>query len=189
MWWSPVYQFVLFRLCLVYYIWEIFPNSHKSFLIYFLLEALFYVLYYGLWSILNHLLHIVQGMDQSSFFVWTSSCWNTIHWAKWSRLLRFSLLFSLDSKSQQGGCDWSSCLWVCSSVLITSLCCWDTEVKWSLLSCVHLFATLWTIAYQAPLSMGFSRQECWSGLPFTSPGDLPEPGIEPGSPELQADTL
>ena len=45
-------------------------------------------------------------------------------------------------------------------------------------------ATPWTIACQAPLSMGFSRQEYWSGLPFPSPGDLPDPGIEPGSPAL-----
>ena len=57
------------------------------------------------------------------------------------------------------------------------------------LSRVRLFATPWTVAYQAPPSMGFSRQECWSGLPFPSPGDLPDPGIEPGSPTLQADTL
>ena len=49
--------------------------------------------------------------------------------------------------------------------------------------------TPWTIAYKAPLTMGFSRQEYWSGLPFPSPGDLPDPGIEPGSPALQADTL
>ena len=49
--------------------------------------------------------------------------------------------------------------------------------------------TPWTIAYQASPSMGFSRQECWSGLPFPSPGDLPDPGIEPRSPALQADTL
>ena len=47
----------------------------------------------------------------------------------------------------------------------------------------------WTAAYQAPLSMGFSRQEYWSGLPFPSPGDLPDPRIEPGSPALQADSL
>ena len=46
-----------------------------------------------------------------------------------------------------------------------------------------------TVACQAPLSMGFSRQECWSGLPFPSPVDLPDPGIEPGSPALQADSL
>ena len=57
------------------------------------------------------------------------------------------------------------------------------------LSPVQLFATLWTVAYQAPLSMGFSREEYWSGLPFPSPGDLPNPGIEPGSPALEADAL
>ena len=51
------------------------------------------------------------------------------------------------------------------------------------------FATLWTIALQAPLSMGFPRQEYWSGLSFLSPGDLPDPGIEPTSPALQADSL
>jgi len=47
----------------------------------------------------------------------------------------------------------------------------------------------WTVAYQASLSMGFSRQEYWSGLPFPSPGDLPDPGIKPRSPALQADAL
>jgi len=47
-----------------------------------------------------------------------------------------------------------------------------------------LFVTLWTEAYQAPPSMGFSRQEYWSGLPFPSPGDLPDQGIEPRSPAL-----
>ena len=47
----------------------------------------------------------------------------------------------------------------------------------------------WTVACQAPLSMGFSRQECWSRLPFPSPGDLPDPGIKPSSPSLQADSL
>ena len=61
-----------------------------------------------------------------------------------------------------------------------------------MLSCVRLFATLWTVAHQAPLSMGFSRQEYWSGFPFPSPGDLSDQGIEPASPEslaLQADAL
>ena len=62
-----------------------------------------------------------------------------------------------------------------------------SEVK--LLSHVRLFVTPWTVAHQAPLSMGFSRGEYWSGLPFPSPGDLPDPGIEPGSPALQADAL
>ena len=54
---------------------------------------------------------------------------------------------------------------------------------------VRLFVTPWTVAYQAPPSMGFSRQEYWSGLPFPSPGDLPNPGIEPRSPTLAADAL
>ena len=58
-----------------------------------------------------------------------------------------------------------------------------------LLSHVRLFATLWTVAYQASPSLGFSRQEYWSGLPFPSPGDCPDPGIKPGSPTLEADTL
>ena len=57
------------------------------------------------------------------------------------------------------------------------------------LSHVRLFATPWTVAHQAPPSMGFFRQEYWSGLPFPSPGDLPDPGIEPRSPALQADSL
>ena len=52
------------------------------------------------------------------------------------------------------------------------------------LSRVQLFETPWTVAYQAPPSMGFSRQGYWSGLPFPSPGDLPNPGIEPRSPEM-----
>ena len=52
---------------------------------------------------------------------------------------------------------------------------------------VCLFEILWTVARQAPLFMGFSRQEYWSGLPFPSPGHLPDPVIEPGSPTLQAD--
>ena len=55
-------------------------------------------------------------------------------------------------------------------------------------SCPTL-ATPWTVARQAPLSMGFSRQEYWSGLPFPSPGDLPDPGIKPRSPALPADSL
>ena len=57
------------------------------------------------------------------------------------------------------------------------------------LSCVGLFATLWSVAYQVPPSMGFSRQEYWSGVPLPSPGDVPDPGIEPGSPALRAGAL
>ena len=64
---------------------------------------------------------------------------------------------------------------------------WKFKVK--SLSCVWLFGTPWTVAYQAPRSMNFPRQEYWSGLPFPSPGDLPNPGIEPGAPALQTDAL
>ena len=62
----------------------------------------------------------------------------------------------------------------------------------SRLSHVRLFEKLWTVARQAPLSMGFSRQQYWSGLSFPTPGDLPNPGIEPASPAapaLQPDSL
>ena len=66
----------------------------------------------------------------------------------------------------------------------------DMKVKVKSLSRVRLFATPWTyVAYQASLSMGFSRQEYWSGLPFPSPGDPPNPGIEPGSPASETDAL
>ena len=61
------------------------------------------------------------------------------------------------------------------------------KVKW--LSRVRLLVTPWTVAYQAPPSMGFSRQDYWSGLPFLSAGDLPNPGIKPGSPAWQTRTL
>jgi len=63
------------------------------------------------------------------------------------------------------------------------------SLKVKLLSCVQLFATPWTVDYQPPLSMEFSRQEYWSGLPFPSPGYLFNPGIKPRSPALQADAL
>ena len=57
------------------------------------------------------------------------------------------------------------------------------------LSRVQLFETPWSVAHKAPFSMEFSRQEYWTGLPYPSPGDLPDPGIEPVSLALQADTL
>ena len=58
------------------------------------------------------------------------------------------------------------------------------KVKVKLFSRFQLFATPWTVAHQAPPSMGYSRQDYWSGLSFPSPEDLPDPGIEPGSPAL-----
>ena len=59
-------------------------------------------------------------------------------------------------------------------------------MKVKLLSHVRLFATLWTVAHQAPLSIGFSSQEYWSGLPFPPPGDYPDPGIQPATPTSPA---
>ena len=59
--------------------------------------------------------------------------------------------------------------------------------KWKFLSHIRIIATPRIVAFRAPLSMGFSTQECWSGLPFPSPGDLPDPGMEPRSPALQED--
>ena len=74
-------------------------------------------------------------------------------------------------------------LWALSLCVCVCVCvCW-------LLSYVRLSATPWPVACQAPLSMGFFRQEYWSGLPFPSPENLPHPGIEPWSPALQADSL
>ena len=63
------------------------------------------------------------------------------------------------------------------------------KVKVKSLSHVRLFVTPWTVAYKASPFMGFSRQEYWSGLPFPSPGDLSDPGFEPGCPALEADAL
>ena len=67
--------------------------------------------------------------------------------------------------------------------------CKDTKRAHSVASIVSDSATPWTVAHQAPLSMGFSRQEYWSGLPFPFPWDLPNPGIEPRSPALQVNSL
>ena len=69
------------------------------------------------------------------------------------------------------------------------ICQLQIGVYVQLLSHARLSVTLWTVAYQAPLSTGFSHQEYWSDLPFPPPGDLLDPGIEPVSPALQADSL
>ena len=74
-------------------------------------------------------------------------------------------------------------IYVCVCVCLCVCVCVYMKVKMKSLSCVQLFGTPWTVAYQAPPSMGFSRQEYWSGLPFPSP-DLPDPGCEPRSPRL-----
>ena len=80
-------------------------------------------------------------------------------------------------------------LWYCHYTKLKCICCVRKWKKVKSLSRVRLFVTPWTVAYQDPLSMGFSRQEYWRGLPFPSPGDLPDPGVEPRSPALQADSL
>ena len=78
--------------------------------------------------------------------------------------------------------------------------CIDKQISIEICVCLHactlshfshvrLFVTLWTVAHQAPLSMGFSRQEYWRGLSFPFPEDLPDPGIKPVSPALQIDFL
>ena len=72
---------------------------------------------------------------------------------------------------------------VCSSTLKVG------EAKVKSLSRVRLLASPWTVAHQASPSLGFSRQEYWNGLPFPSPGHIPDPGIEPRSPALEADAL
>ena len=82
--------------------------------------------------------------------------WVLYHWAIWKDLKCNSL------------CKIPTCQYICIHVL-------------SCLSCVQLFATLWTLVCQAPLSLGFSRQEYWSRLPCPPPGDLPDPGMEPAS--------
>ena len=71
----------------------------------------------------------------------------------------------------------------CESRLLDLSCGGLVTKSWQTL------VTPWTVSRQAPLSMGFSRQEYWSGLPFPPPGDLPDPGMEPGSPALQVDSL
>ena len=80
-----------------------------------------------------------------------------------------------------------------NSELISFIIDWfDLRLCACILSCfshVQLFVTLWTVASQAPLSMGLSRQEYWSGWPLPPPGDLPNRGMEPGSPALQADSI
>ena len=78
--------------------------------------------------------------------------------------------------------------WFLVQVLMECAIYAKVKVKMKLLSHVRVFATLWTVAHQAP-SKGFSRQEYWSGLPFPFPGDLLDPGIEPRSSAVQADAL
>ena len=95
-----------------------------------------------------------------------------------------------DTRGQHGSCFWLSKL-LCRTVLpLITRAELDLFVrKCSLLGHVQLFVTPWIIAHQAPPSMGFSRQGCWSRLPFPFPRDLPDPAIESTFPALQVDSL
>ena len=84
---------------------------------------------------------------------------------------------------------WAVALFSALGVLLSPMSPFKLPCVGVLLSHVRLFATPWTVACQAPLSMGFSRQEYWSVYPFPSPGALPDPGMDPRSPALQADSL
>ena len=81
-----------------------------------------------------------------------------------------------------------SILFLSEPLLLLTVSC-SISFLCQLLSRVQLFVIPWTVAHQAPLSMEFSRQDCWSGLPFPPPEDLPNSGTEPGSAALQADSL
>ena len=84
------------------------------------------------------------------------------------------------------GRDFKNVVIVVDSQRCVNFCCASLL---SHLSRVRLFATIWTVAHQAPLSVGFSRQGYWSGLPFPLLGDVPDPGVEPRPPALQVDSL
>ena len=90
---------------------------------------------------------------------------NEMNYANWSGHPRMGSASSKPTHGVEGGV----CVCLCSAV--ASLCS----------ACVLLFVASWTVAHRAPLSMGFSRQEYWRGLPFRAPEDLPDPGIQPAS--------
>ena len=91
-----------------------------------------------------------------------------------------------------GPADWTQAAGGPSPLPVLGMCILaavSTDVCSQFLSCVQLLATPWTVTHQALLSTAILRQEYWSGLPLPSPGNLPDPGIEPGPPVLQADSL
>ena len=147
------------------------------------------------------------GFSSSHVWIWELDCeesWALKNWCFWTVVLEKTLESPLDCKEIQPAHPRGDQSWVFigrTDVEAETPILWPPDAKETKeernrerkkvksLSHVWLFATLWTVAYQSPPSMGFSRQEYWSGLPFPSPGDLPNSGIEPRSPALQADTL
>ena len=136
---------------------------------------MFYSLLYPQHSALC--LIVVQSIGHVQFFAtpWTAACQASLSFA-----ISYSLLKLM-------------------SIELVMLFLWTNRLAiWSLvplfgahvhsLSRVQLFVTPWTVAHQSSLSMGFPRQECWSGLPFPSPGDLPDPGIKPAFSALAGDS-
>ena len=125
------------------------------------------------WSGFAHT-HVYTNTEQSPFSRGCSLPFNwwalSLRLAKTKKLARWSWLFNHRLTSFQLNTPRFFLLVIQSKVKVKSL------------SHVRVFANPWTVAYQVPLSMGFSRQEYWSGLPFSSPGDLSDPGIEPRSP-------
>ena len=126
-----------------------------------------------------------------------SSGWITPGASSWESQDHFFLCFSC-SLIYLSLCHRVAFLQICQNLLHPkALLAWFLSLKPFLDSVICTLSrsvvsnavTSWTVAHQAPLFMGFSRQEYWSGLPFPSPGDLPDPGIEPGSPSLQTDSL
>ena len=159
-------------------------------------DKLIYLFYFGLFILLLTLSKFFFSSLplQSDSFTWVSPHLPVLY----AQVVTSTLSF-LTSPSLLAPCIFSLLLlwaqgsservhYICSGTDRCSLvhqaacqCCLSWKVKVKLLSHTWLFATPWTVAYQAPPSMVVSRQEYWNGLPFPSPGDLPDPGIEPGS--------
>ena len=151
------------------------PSNEYSWMISFRTDWLDLLVIQGpLKSLLQHQSSKASVLWHSSFFIVQLShpyltTGKTIDLTRWTFVGKvMSLLFNMLSR-----------------LVVTFL----PRSKLKSFSCVRLFVTPWTVAYQAPWSVGFSRQEYWSGLPFPFPGDLPNPGIEPRSPPLQTDTF
>ena len=124
-------------------------------------------------------------MKQKYMVFWNSLAFSMIQWMLVIRSL-VPLPF-LNPACTSGSSQFTYCWSLAWRILnVTLLACKMSAVVYaymlSCFSCVWLFATLWTVAHQAHLSLGFSRQECWSGFPCPPPGDLPDPRIKPTSP-------